>query len=403
MEFRKLENETEEQTLWRLGQAKDNGLIDKSWDDIGDLMNRSFRGDESEYRTSSAYRKYYQYAKKYYESGIFQSEMDGKYLEELRYAKHELRKEKQKLFDERTALNKTLREQARLESLQEIFSRALDEHDRFKFEYVPRPVQHGDNDLIIHLTDLHCGINVDTPFNIFNSDVLKKRLHNFLDAIMEIQETYHSENAYLILGGDMIQGLIHLSARIDAKENTAQQIMIASDLIGNFIFELSKAFANVEVHTTAGNHARATSNKDDCAHSENFDLLIPFTCKKALQNVLNVKFVDNYLDYDIAHFTVRGHSVYATHGDKDNAKNVVWHMTQFARKAGLPLPDIIYLGHRHTNGLTTVDDVKVIESGCVVGMDNYAVEQRLVGTPEQTVTVVTEDCRIKALCDIQIN
>ena len=95
--------------------------------------------------------------------------------------------------------------------------------------------------------------------------------------------------------------------------------------------------------------------------------------------------------------------VYATHGDKDTPHNVVYNMTKFARKANLPLPDICYLGHRHTNGLTTVDDVKIIESGCVDGMDSFSIDKRLVGTPEQTVVVVTEKRRIKALCDVQID
>ena len=48
-------------------------------------------------------------------------------------------------------------------------------------------------------------------------------------------------------------------------------------------------------------------------------------------------------------------------------------------------------------------DVKVIESGCVDGMDSFAINQRLVGTAEQTVTVVSEKHRIKALCDIQLD
>ena len=122
----------------------------------------------------------------------------------------------------------------------------------------------------------------------------------------------------------------------------------------------------------------------------------------ALQNIENVCFKDNILESDIATFEVRGHMVYATHGDKDTANNVVYHMTNFARKAHLPLPDMCYLGHRHTNGLTTVDDVKVIESGCVDGMDSFAISKRLVGTAEQTVTVVSKEKRIKALCDIQI-
>ena len=64
-------NETEEQYLWKVGQAKDSGLIDLSWDDIADLMNKQFRTDETEYRTGSAYRKPYQQAKRFYEMGVF--------------------------------------------------------------------------------------------------------------------------------------------------------------------------------------------------------------------------------------------------------------------------------------------------------------------------------------------
>ena len=259
------------------------------------------------------------------------------------------------------------------------------------------------NDLIIHLTDVHCGVDINSPFNIFNMDILKQRLKNYLNEIYDIQNTYKAQNAYLILGGDLIQGLIHTNARIEAKENIVMQIMKVTDMISNFIYELSKMFQNVEVHTTAGNHSRSTANKEESVRGENFDLLVPFACKKDLKDIKNIKFIDNYLDCDIATFKVRGHMVYATHGDKDTVKNVVYHMTQFARKANLPLPDLCYLGHRHTNGLTTVDDVKVIESGCVDGMDSFAIEKRLVGTPEQTVVVITEKKRIKALCDIQIN
>ena len=100
---------------------------------------------------------------------------------------------------------------------------------------------------------------------------------------------------------------------------------------------------------------------------------------------------------------VRGHMIYAAHGEKDSATNIVYNMIKFARKANLRLPDMCYLGHRHTNGLTTVDDVKVIESGSVGGMDTYCIDKRLIGTPEQTVTVVTERKMVKALCDIQID
>lgn len=405
MVLHKLEHENDEQFIWRVCQAKDNGTIDLGWTEVADLLNKELKNDVSEYLNEAAYRKPYQQAKRFYESGVFNDLSEDEYLKELQDTKHAIRKEKQKLFDERTSLNKILREQGRIESMYDVVKRALDDYEpvQFRFEYVPHPWNESDNDLIIHLTDVHCGMNITSIMNTFNFDVLQERLKKYLKEILDIQRTYNSEKAYVILGGDMIHGLIHTNARIEAKENVVEQIMLVSDLVSNFVFELSKVFSRVEVYTTAGNHSRVTMNKEDSSRGENFDLLIPYVCRKELANVGNVVFVDNDLDCDIASFMVRGHMVYATHGDKDTPKNVVYHMTQFSRKAGLPLPDICYLGHRHTNGLTTVDDVKVIESGCVDGMDSFAINGRYVGTPEQTVTVVTEDSRIKALCDIQID
>lgn len=333
---------------------------------------------------------------------MFNSLSHDKYLSEIQAAQQEVRKEKQRLFDERTALNRLLREQSRKESMVDVVRKAIEEFRAPKFEYIPHVIPDSDNDLIIHLTDIHCGMTIDNAFNRYNAGVLNERLNHFLDEIHEIRDLYSAQNAYLILGGDLIHGLIHVNSRIESKENVIVQIMTVTDAISNFIYELSKMFNFVEVHTTAGNHSRSSGNKEEVPHGENFDLLVPYVCQKDLKKVENVSFAVNYLDYDIATFNVRGHTVYATHGDKDNTKSVVYNMTKFARKAGLPLPDMCYLGHRHENGLTTVDDVKVIQSGCVDGMDTYAMDIRAVCSPEQTVTVVSEKKRIKALCDIQL-
>lgn len=401
--FKRLNGENEEQFLWRIGQAKDNGIINLDWVGIADIMNKEFREDETEYRDESAYRKVYQSAKRLYEAEVFKTYEDESYIDELRDMKHEIYIAKQQLRDERTALNKTLREQSRMKSMYEIIKRAIDNYEPIKFDYVPKSLPNSDNDMIIHLTDIHCGVDIVSAFNIFNTDVLKQRLHNYLNEILDIQKLYKSQNAYVILGGDMIQGLIHINSRIEAKENVIQQIMKVTDFVSNFIYELSKVFKYVEVHTTAGNHSRLTPNKEETTRAENFDLLVPYASKKDLQNINNVNFIDNVLESDIATFKVRGHMVYAAHGDKDNVNNVVYNMTKFARKANLPLPDLCFLGHRHTNGLTTVDDVKVIESGCVDGMDSYAIGKRLVGTPEQVAVVVTESKMIKSFSDIQVD
>lgn len=380
--------------------AKANREIDLEWQEIIDKYGLDIHYDTLRKATQTIFGG--AFVSEYFKSKYVEEHNEDSYLQELRAEKQEVRKEKQKMYDERTALNRELREQSRRESMFDIVKHAIEEYQPVKFDYSPTIIPDSDNDFIIHLTDVHCGVDIVSPFNIFNSDILKQRLQNYLNEIYELKELYHPQNAYVILGGDLIQGLIHVNARIEAKENIVMQIMKVSDLISNFINELSKMFQYVEVHSTAGNHSRSTANKEETVRGENFDLLVPFACKKELKNVENVSFIDNYLECDIATFNVRGHTVYATHGDKDTVKKVVYNMTKFARKAKLPLPDLCYMGHRHTNGLTTVDDVKVIESGCVDGMDSYCIDRRMVGTPEQTVTVVSEKKMIKALCDIQI-
>ena len=380
---------------------KANHIVDVDWQDIIDKYGLDIHYDTLRKATQTIFGG--AFVSEYYKAKFAENGGNNNLLSEMNAQKHEIRKEKQKLFDERTALNKVLREQGRLENTYDIVKRAIEDYEPVRFDYVYNEPYESDNDLIIHLTDIHCGMNINSAFNVCDYNVLQDRIKKYIDEILDIKNLYNSQNAYVILGGDLIHGLIHVNSRIESKENVVEQIMKVTDLVSNFLYILSQHFNYVEVHSVAGNHSRPTANKEEAVRGENFDLLIPFGAKKELKNIENICFKDNYLDCDISAFEVRGHMVYATHGDKDTPRNVVYHMTQFARKAHLPMPDLCYLGHRHQNGLTTVDDVKVIESGCVDGMDSYAIDKRLVGTPEQTVTVVTENNCIKALCDIQIS
>lgn len=62
--YKKEVNETETQYSWRLFSYLKNGEF--GWEKLADYMNRECRVDESEYRTSCAYRKPLQSAERYY-------------------------------------------------------------------------------------------------------------------------------------------------------------------------------------------------------------------------------------------------------------------------------------------------------------------------------------------------
>lgn len=389
MNLHKLENENLEQYIWRLGVAKDSGYIDMNWDELGDIINKEIGNEDMPY-TSSAFRKPYQQAKRFYDAGVFNVKTEDERIDELQAERHELEKQRVKMRDERNELNRVIREEARKESYREQFLRSISNYECVLLDYDKSKKFNGvvrtDNDLIVSLTDLHVGINIDNYFNKFNEDVFRERMNNYLDKIFEVQLRHCSENVYVILS-ELVSGIIHNSLRIENNQNLIEQFLTATDYISQFLAELSYRFNEVNVYICPGNHSRISPKKEDSFKGENIDhLALPFLEAK-LQNFDNIVFNYNDVDESIAVFDVRGNLVAASHGDKDKPSNVVQKFTLLLGKR----PSIVYLGHRHTNGLSTVYDTKIVESGAMSGSDNYCMDLRIKNKPEQTISVVTEN------------
>lgn len=326
----------------------------------------------------------------YYKDKFKDEKIDS--LNELTLKKAEIEMSRQKMFDERRSLKKMYRDMGRIDNMTEIVRRAIN-------EYVQTPIPSSsiipmcksDNDMIVHLTDIHCGLKVHNEFNKFDSEVLRQRMSKYLGYIKCIVAENHPENCYVILGGDLINGFIHLSTRLDNKENVIQQVITVSELISQFIENISTLVNHVYVYSAAGNHGRTNPNKNDYYKGENFDVLVPYYQKVYFRNFNNVDICDNRIDEYTASFKVRNKQIFAVHGNKDTTLTVVHNMQKFANRLSMPMPDMIFMGHRHCNGVTTVEGVKVIESGSIDGMDNYCVDRRLIGSPEQMVVIVNDE------------
>lgn len=374
--------------------AKANHMVDMDWQEIIEKYNLNIHYDTLRKATQTIFGG--AFVSEYFKSKSASYDSDS-YLHELRLEKQEVQKERQKMFDERTELKRNLRQQARRESFIDLVKREIEKIPAIGLEYDNQLLIESDNDLICHLTDIHAGIGIDNYFNKFNTSILKQRLASYLDQLFSIQFRHHSENCYLVIG-EIMSGLIHESLRIENNENVIEQFIIVSKLISEMICEIAAHFNNVYVYITPGNHSRVVANKDFSLKGENFDVLLPHYLKASLQNYQNVHIERNVKDCDIAMFTVRNSRVFAAHGDKDNPDSVVQKYTMmFSVK-----PDIILLGHRHTNGMSTVYDTKVIQSGCVSGSDNYCLDKRLKNRPEQTISVV-DDNGFVCLYDIQLD
>ncbi len=359
-------------------------------------MNKEFR-DEHTSAQESSWRKKYSNAFSFYKN-VFQhlhKDEDTDFLEKERI----LQEKTLQMRDERNELNRVKREFFREKSFIELVKnemriaiQPISIHPSYSF-----PDNNTDYDMVVHLTDIHTGIKIDNGFNKFNIEILKERLARYLEKIYKISNTHSTQNCYLVLGGDLISGAIHTNLRIENNENIISQIKYISELLSDFTFKLSYLFNNVYVYSVSGNHSRLNPDKDKHLKGEELDAFVPFYMKAKLQNIPNVFIFDNEIDDSIASFYIRGQLYYAVHGDKDTPKNVAKNLTFLTKK----IPYCIIMGHRHTNNMHTVDGVKIVESGCVSGTDNYCIDHRLIGNPEQTILICSEE-GIECYYDIQL-
>lgn len=395
MDFKRLENETDEELIYRVCSQKESI---GTWEDVKDILNSLLGSDFGE----STYRKKYQAFQKLMQANEHKFLDDDNYVKELRLERQELAKEKQKLSDERTELNRQIREQARRESYLEMVKNVLcDNTQPFELDI---DKEHIDNlticsgrDLLCHFTDVHTGIYIDNFKNHFDENELKKRIENYTLKIIQIQKLHQAENCYIV-ASELISGLIHNNLRLQNNLDLMEQFKTVSLLFATMIQDLSQYFNNVYVYTVEGNHSRVVAKKEDSLQGENMDILLPFYLQAKLQNYRNVHIKENTVCQDIAMFNVRGNNVFASHGDKDSPSSVVQNWTMmFGIK-----PDIVLLGHRHTNGMSTVYDTKVLESGCISGTDAYAMSIRKCNRPEQTVSIIDETGLV-CLYDIQLD
>lgn len=388
-DFRLFENETPNQAIYRICKHKDEI---GTWEDVGNVLNDML----GENLSSSAYRKKFQYFEQIMKDNEDLFFENKNYLDDLKEMKREIQKEKIKLSDERTELKRLYREQARRESFIDVVKRAMSEYVEPLVE--PNHIggfNHADNDLIVSLTDIHTGIEIDNAFNKFNENILRKRFNTYLQKILEVRERHNSENCYVIIG-EVVSGIIHNNLRIENNLDLMQSFKLVATLISDFLTELSKYFNDVHVYINEGNHSRISPNKEDNIQGENVDVLVPFYLKARLQLIDNIFIHENEVMEEIAMFKVRGNIVMSAHGDNDKVSSVVQKFTMLFDVK----PDLVYLGHRHTNAMETVYDTKVIQSGCLSGTDNYALSKRLRNKAEQTISVITED-GLECLYDVK--
>lgn len=315
------------------------------------------------------------------------STSDDALLTELELKKIELQKERQKFFDQRTAYNKVLRDQARDEELKEILEQTIAAGNLPRLDYEPFEAYECDKDLLISLSDIHYGAQYDNYWGTYNSDVCRQMMRKYLDDVIAIAKTHDTQDCYVACLGDCISGNIHLSIRLTNKENVIEQITGVSELIAEFLAELSNNFANVYFFSVSGNHSRM-DKKDDAVLQERLDDLVEWYLKARMAAFENVHIgYGEKIDTTMNIMEIRGNNFLSVHGDFEPS---IGNVTNLQAMVGRPLYAVL-MGHKHHNATDVVQGIRVIQSGSFLGTDNYCITKRLYGKPEQLVCVVDDE------------
>lgn len=380
-EFKKLETETEEQYLWKIGQLVDSGKIE-SWASINEIVNKELGIDEEKMRDESSFRKRYQAAKKFYD-GCFSKMESEEYQKKLDVMNRELARNTIKFRDQRRSWNKQNFMDTRFDEVMDIIEERLNEFAKIDFVPHPTPVIDGEDSMIICLSDLHIGQCFSSYFGEFDSEIAKERLQKYMSELLKIAKLNKVKNAYVCMLGDNISNSLHKTIEVSNKENVIDQLKLSIEYITSFCYELTKHFENVYLASASGNHSRLQA-KDLAQHSERLDAFIAWDVCRTLKNQENFhSLLHCSIDDGIAMIDIDNKLYMLIHGDFDSTNK-----QGYMKLANMveSFPEYILCGHRHFCSYS--QDTKFIQSGSLAGSGcDYTVEKRLNGKASQMVCI----------------
>ena len=383
--LKRMPNEDNDQYFYRVCQMKDS--LGFTWPQMAEIFNEEFGCNKGD----TAYRKKWAAFKSVFDANADKLVGEDKYLEEIKQATDELYKAKRQLYDQRREYNKLLVSDARADNLTEKLIEAAniaplkDYSNMLSFSGTA-----SNEEAVLLLSDWHYGQVSNNIWNSYNVDICMRRVSELFDKVVGALHNHSVKQLHIVLLGDFVQGAIHTGCRVASEENTCEQLMHVSEILANFINELSSYVNNINIYSTYGNHARTIQKKDDSIHADNMERIIPWWIKQRLINNNRVTIIDSEY-YEFIYFDVCGYNIVCTHGDLDKFKDIsVTINSIFSKKFGKAI-DYTFSGDKHHIESFEQFGIESTLVGSLCGTDEYANNKRLYSSPTQTLCIFTPE------------
>ena len=384
-------DETVDEYIYRLASLKD--AFGLTWYDIRDIANEvlGLNLHEDSYRKKA--RSFIHNIESTEEDEQIEINFDSNELLEIR-------KERYKLADERTQNNAIIRRMAREDTIKEI---AKDFANKMNSKMQLRDVRcaitkESTKELTLLISDWHYGIEIDNYFNKYDREIAKRRIQQLQDEVIEIIEKENLTHLNVLNLGDLIAGRIHLPLRLNSRVDVITQIMEVSELLAEFLFNISQHVNSLDYYSTLDNHSRLEPNLSDSMDLETLVRITDWFLKERLKyaniNIHNNEFADDIITFTINNY---GYKIAGVHGHKDKPNKIIDSLSMFTQGH----QDVICAAHYHHFSSEEKNETLLLSNGSLMGTDDYACNLRLNAKPSQVAFLSTHQSVCKCIYKIE--
>lgn len=390
--LRRLDGETEDQCVWRIGNAKNNGLLgDMTWVDIAAFLNKEFREDDTKYYDSSAYRKKYKNFSDAYEGIFSKTDFTASQINEYENQRRELQKEKIKLQTEKLEYNRWMREEARDELICEKICDAIRANNSI---VSPKPitVNKASRSAILAFGDEHYGAEFviyglhGEIINAYNPEIFEQRMWALFYKVVDIIEREDLTTLHVYALGDFTDGILRCSQLMKLRYGVVESTVRYANFIANWLNELSK-HVNVKYQMVYGNHSelRMLGQPKGTFKEENTGMFVREMINVRLEGNPNFEMIMNPtgLIFD----NIDGLNTLGIHGEVKNMESAI---KDFSNTYNTNI-NILIGGHMHHYKAETVGvNKEVINVPSIIGIDDYSMSLNKTSNPGATLIVLEE-------------
>lgn len=388
------ENKVNEE-LYNICVQKRQGKIELSWDDLNSQYGKPFNNGEG--LRCWAKKRLKKEGKLPSRNEVVSVEVKEK-LSEVELQIINLRKEKVKIQDLRTKLNKSIRDSARKEDLYDLIVSNVKEISKSKPLISVNPTVRKTNKTgCLQLSDWHYSLTANNFLNTYNTDVFNSRINTVVEKTIEFGETNKIEELVVLLQGDFVSSSIHDILRIQNQEDLISQIMTTSEVLAEILTELSSYF-KLRVTLVTDNHSRVTPNKKDSLDVESYIRITEWYLRTRLKDNKNINILINELGHEISTFDIYDYKCCSVHGNNDAFNNIVAKLSPYTRN----IYDYIFSSHNHHLHIEETNMTTVLSNGCLSGVDDYSNGLRMSSHPLQIFSVYTKEDGLEQIYPIKV-